>query len=924
MFSLLVASSLLLVSAGTVTRVSLGSVAGNETREFFGVGGLSGGATSNFLFSYEDDIQNEILDLLFKPGYAASLNILKVEIGCDDQTTDGCEACHMRTPTEVNCNRGYEWDLMKAAVSRNPSVTLVGLPWGFAGWLGYGQDHNPYVNVTATADYIARWVECGRDTHGLNISVIGLWNEMSFTTSYILALRKRFDESNLGHVRIICPDGDIASAAQVLSNNETVKDAVWALGAHYPNGGGTNNLERSLDMVMWSSEDYSTYSDATGAGCWGRLLVQNLGWGYTATISWYLLGSFARGMDYDSDGLLRAEWPTSGHYELTPMLYITMHWTLFTQPGWRVMSCSDGYTGRCAMKGGGNYAVLYSSKNDDITIVAHAFTHSTSKCIRKDPPPWNITATQKVEFDVSEISAKLPTKLHVWRSCSDWIYPAPVGSSEKENSYLQQQNDVLIENGVATLIIERDCYYTLTTITRTPTLNATKTKANMFPLPYNDSFENGKEDGGEALYFGDQMGKFEIAKASERNGNSLRQQVVQWPVSCPWCDHSQPITIIGDEYWEDLNVSIDVYLESDKESAAVALRVQEPSNFFRDNCGGLFLWVDGTKNQWRLCQDSYCNHTITQGSSAVVKGQTWIRLQLVVDGMRAIGSINGNTVVNMTLNQGDRQSCLNSVVQHGGSIVGGDYTNLPLDAAANTSTNTEACLRACCQDIGKCKAWALEDEAQSPGPHCIVGKPCCWLKSVGSVIARKSSQSAMGVIPSIGYPIPSVGWAALATSLGNVQFDNLNIQGLYDDGKSAVPHCTAGAQAAQVSSVPCTYPGAMTAWSLGPNSEVQLSSTVCMHAGSDGLVSTGSCGSNNTIIYNRTTGMLTTGSGVVTSNQNTSVMLSQALPIPSDGQQFQFSSLGQFRNKASSCLKSSPTTPVQPIVNYRDCCLALC
>ena len=59
---------------------------------------------------------------------------------------------------------------------------------------------------------------------------------------------------------------------------------------------------RNAGVPAWSAEDYSTYSDATGAGCWGRLLVQNMGWDLSATISWYLLGSFARGMDYDSDG----------------------------------------------------------------------------------------------------------------------------------------------------------------------------------------------------------------------------------------------------------------------------------------------------------------------------------------------------------------------------------------------------------------------------------------------------------------------------------------------------------------------------------------------------------------------------------------------------------------------------------------------
>jgi hypothetical protein len=50
--------------------------------------------------------------------------------------------------------------------------------------------------------------------------------------------------------------------------------------------------------------------------------------GYSATISWYLIGSFTRGRHYDSDGLLRAEWPSSGHWEVTPMAWMTMHWTV--------------------------------------------------------------------------------------------------------------------------------------------------------------------------------------------------------------------------------------------------------------------------------------------------------------------------------------------------------------------------------------------------------------------------------------------------------------------------------------------------------------------------------------------------------------------------------------------------------------------
>ena len=46
--------------------------------QYWGTGGLSGGgATSRLLVSYNSSIQETILDLLFKPSFGASLQILK-------------------------------------------------------------------------------------------------------------------------------------------------------------------------------------------------------------------------------------------------------------------------------------------------------------------------------------------------------------------------------------------------------------------------------------------------------------------------------------------------------------------------------------------------------------------------------------------------------------------------------------------------------------------------------------------------------------------------------------------------------------------------------------------------------------------------------------------------------------------------------
>ena len=111
---------LLLLSLAIVTAVDPAILrvdpAGISAHAFDGVGGLSGGgATSRLLVDYQEEQRIEILDLLFKPNYGASLQILKVEIGGDSQSTDGTESSHMHDNTTVALGTGYEWWLMQAS-----------------------------------------------------------------------------------------------------------------------------------------------------------------------------------------------------------------------------------------------------------------------------------------------------------------------------------------------------------------------------------------------------------------------------------------------------------------------------------------------------------------------------------------------------------------------------------------------------------------------------------------------------------------------------------------------------------------------------------------------------------------------------------------------------------------------------------------
>lgn len=70
-----------------------------------GHGGVSGGGGgTRLLYDYDDKQRSEILDLLFKPKFGASLQVLKVEVGCDGDTTQGAEQSHMRTKVrEFSC-----------------------------------------------------------------------------------------------------------------------------------------------------------------------------------------------------------------------------------------------------------------------------------------------------------------------------------------------------------------------------------------------------------------------------------------------------------------------------------------------------------------------------------------------------------------------------------------------------------------------------------------------------------------------------------------------------------------------------------------------------------------------------------------------------------------------------------------------------
>ena len=219
----------------------------------FGIGGLSGGgATSRLLPDYDEQQRNEIYDYLFKPKFGASLQILKVEIGGDTQSTEGTEASHMHVAGDENYQRGYEWEIMKQAKRRNPNIKLYSLSWGFPRFVTEGTN-TPYTNTTIK--YILSWINGAQLYHNLTIDCIGIRNERSWSREYILDLRRAIHNTGLSTLIVAADDCCTGKWAicDALVNDKELLAAIDFIGAPYPNSQTTSSCA-SLNKTLWASE----------------------------------------------------------------------------------------------------------------------------------------------------------------------------------------------------------------------------------------------------------------------------------------------------------------------------------------------------------------------------------------------------------------------------------------------------------------------------------------------------------------------------------------------------------------------------------------------------------------------------------------------------------------------------------------------
>ena len=596
------------------------SDARGPARVFDGIGGLSGGgAVSRLLPSYDAETRGAIMDLLFLPQFAASLQVLKVEIGSECQATDGAEASHRRASPDTpggfsdSFERGYEWLVMKEAKRRNPGIKLYGLAWGWPQYLScaYGTLENctndPYTNRSALVDYVVSWVRGARDVHGLIIDYVSDWNERPEDDTYLVMLRAGLDAAGLHTTRVVGADTDWAFASNVL-HNPALAASIDAVAAHYP-GGHSSADALKTGLPLWASEEISTFNNRVAAGCLARCANQGfVGGQITSTIVWNLISAYVKGTNWYRAGMLNAmhPWAASfgtfnfdGSWSTGPMLWAAAHTTQFTRADGSFFylftdDAGDGSpSGSGFLKLGGSYVTLKDFSSGDFTVVVEKMSSVHSQCVRPGLDPF-VTAPETITFRLGgSLASGAPASLFAWRT----HFSFDDGDAEPAAEF-ERMPDVTLTNNSFSFNLTVDSLWTFTTVAggRKGAPPSVPPRPAFFPTQYANSFDACVPPQ-EADFVLDQSGAFECVDSGDpAHGVVMRAMTPLKPI--PSGGDFLPYSLVGSRDAQNLSLTFDFKIARDGESVMAGVRIQNGANAGDAGwfCVGLFVVINASSS----------------------------------------------------------------------------------------------------------------------------------------------------------------------------------------------------------------------------------------------------------------------------------------------------------------------------------------
>ena len=610
-------------------------------KQFDGIGAVNGGgATSVLLKDYPEPQRSQIMDMVYRPMYGASLSAILVEVPGDGNSTQGSMPSHSHYQGDHNYLRGYMWWVMQEAKRRNPALAIDATSWSAPAWVGnYWSDN--------MVDYYVDWLQGLREVHGLELDALGCHNEKGWNADFAKHLRRAMNERGFRDVKLHgfgnWGDRKMDFLKQMQEDQE-LRNALDAICAHTFSEIQLTPDERRMAEEMgkpiWNSEDHVYLPGFDCLISIVRCFNQNyIVSGATRIINWYDIGATYPLEPYSKEPpMLIAQEPWSGHYHVREALWGYAHYGQFTRVGWRYID--DGCLN---LPGGGSMVTMRDPQTGDYSIIAE--TKGAKKA-------------QKIKVEVTDGLAA--GNLCVWYSDSQQQFVRLKDIAPRGRSF--------------SITLKPNAVYSLSTMAGQQKGTFADVPASQpFPIPYEDDFEqykNPSEWGYLPHYLADLIGCYCLTPSPEGEGSCIRQVVGSHTLS--WAPEWHHYTILGDAGWQDYEVSADVYLNPGDE-AGVMGRICDVGSGYGIWAKGYYLKIDdrgrvtliltrGKRDQKELIGDKEQQaiilarrdveiggeYTLAEAVVAGISALEWHNLKLRFQGDQITGYVDGIEVVQAT------------------------------------------------------------------------------------------------------------------------------------------------------------------------------------------------------------------------------------------------------------------------------------
>ena len=629
---------------------------------FRGLGCVTGNGSSRLLLDYKrrfPEQYEEIMKLLFLPGYGAGLTHIKIELGADINSSSGTEPCTMRHPDEkANVTRGAGFQFAADAKKLNPAITVDLLRWGEPHWVTEAFSEGLKAGYRARYTWYYQTILSAYETYGLKFDFISPDSnetdqpDVNWLIYFSERLKsEKYPPYDVSAIKLVASDEvGTRHIAEIMRENEQLRNAIDVVGLHYMTSGDDNTryLHEFYGKEIWYSEgiapclvphlarrvDGTGLSGANGAINTAVRIINSYANGYMNMYEFQPpVSAYYDGSCYSPKQLLTANTPWSGYYQPDVGLWIAAHFTRFAETGWHYLpdACfGDGEENHTIWGTNDNYMTLLSPDKKHLTI---HFANDT-----------DLTRSYKVQIrNLPELSE---TFSFIRTEGSE--SPSPI-----DENWFQVVKQTVISKEKETAVLHVTVSpHSLLTVTTADTSSVRGTTHDV-PIPENTRFALPfylpfPKNDPNPFYTTDQGGAFELVTAE--NGNIFLEQKITneiLPTNWRFRGTPEPLTCFGDDTWTNYQASATVFFASpDKENyAAVGMRYNSAvTNPESSVCGlQLRLYADG---KWQL---RYMEEILKEGETPDYLYQIGHKISIAALGTLVFSFIDNHSVFEMQM-----------------------------------------------------------------------------------------------------------------------------------------------------------------------------------------------------------------------------------------------------------------------------------